>query len=545
MPKSKTDPSPSLQTGARQAVWLPTLSGLLWPVQAGFIAWIIGGLLTPSEDLPIVALSGGYLAVAALRAVLDALAHRYLSRAADRQINALREEIIAAETAAAAPSHELGPGAISAQASEKLELLRPHLLRYSPARLKATVLPLVILAITFWHSWAVGLVLLLAGPLIPVFMALVGWAAKSASARQMTEVGQMSDLLVDRLAALADLRLIGAGDALIAGFAQASENLRHRTMAVLRIAFLSSTVLELFAALGVAMVAIWVGFTLLGDMNWGSWGRTLSPTVGIYLLLLAPDYFQPLRDLSAAWHDRAGADAVLDEIAAWRAEERPRRIGAGMPATVAAGGSFSLDLQGLGKGCIAYPDLTLGQAETLAITGPSGSGKTTLLRLIAGLERPDRGAVLIDRLPLAAGIADDWRGGIGWMPQAPHFLNRSLRYNIGFGAPVSEDLIRAAHLQDVLARLPKGAATQLGERGAGLSGGEARRVTLARAMHGDPRLILADEPTADLDAETAGLITDNLIAFAKAGGSVIIATHDPVLAARMDRHIHLGGGDVA
>merc|ERR1711969_322647 len=129
----------------------------------------------------------------------------------------------------------------------------------------------------------------MAGPLIPVFMALVGWAAKEASARQMVEIGDLSDLLVDRLSALADLRLVGAGGPVVSGFAASSEGLRARTMAVLRIAFLSSTVLELFAALGVAMVAVWTGFHLLGVIGWGTWGGALSPAAGIWLLLLAPE----------------------------------------------------------------------------------------------------------------------------------------------------------------------------------------------------------------------------------------------------------------
>lgn len=203
-----------------------------------------------------------------LRALIDIAAQALLGLAAEAKIGALREEIVAAEARAATPSALGGAGAMAALTAEKPEAMRLALLRYRPARMRVMVLPPVILCIALWHSWAVALVLL-AGPLIPLFMALVGWAAKEASARQMKDVGRMNDVLVDRLAALSDLRLIGAGPPTVENFIRASEGLRERTMAVLRIAFLSSTVLELFSALGVAMVAIWVGFSLLGELSWG------------------------------------------------------------------------------------------------------------------------------------------------------------------------------------------------------------------------------------------------------------------------------------
>ncbi|KUF09402.1 cysteine ABC transporter permease [Pseudoponticoccus marisrubri] len=528
----------------RRGTVLSVAAALVWLAAAAVIAWSLGTLLTDPSRLQPLVMAGGFAALALLRSLLEAAAQRALARAADARIAALRDGITRAEAAAATPSAHGGAGALAALAAEKLEAVRPYLLRYRPARMRASVLPLVILAIAAWHSWAVAVVLLLAGPLIPVFMALVGWAAKSASEEQMAEIGQLSDLLVDRLAALSDLRLVGAGPQTVDSFARASEDLRHRTMAVLRIAFLSSTVLELFSALGVAMVAIWVGFSLLGELGWGAWGAELSPAVGIYLLLLAPEFFQPLRDLAAAWHDRAAAEAVLDEIDAWRAEDRPQRMGHGTQAAPLAPLPV-VQLQGVSRGAIRFPDLRVAPGETVALTGPSGCGKTTLLRLLAGLERPDTGRILLDGRVLEDDTADAWRATLGWMPQAPHFGNRSLRHNIGFGAPLDPALIETARLSEVLASLPRGDLTRLGERGAGLSGGEARRVTLARALHGRPGLILADEPTADLDAATAHAITDGLMRYVRDGGTLILATHDPALAARMDRQVALGTAEAA
>ncbi|WP_425073207.1 ABC transporter ATP-binding protein/permease [Sagittula sp. S175] len=504
---------------------LSLAAALVWPGMAWCLALALGRLLEGGSGIWPLALI--FIALGAVRAALEAAAQAVLARQADAEIAALRAEVLAGEVATVEPSDLGGPGALAALVAEKLDALRPYLMRYRPAMLRARVVPVVILGLAFWHSWAVGLVLLVAGPVIPVFMALVGWAAKDASARQMDEIGSLSDLLVDRLAALADMRLVGGGEAVVAGFADASERLRARTMAVLRVAFLSSTVLELLSALGVAMVAVWTGFSLLGLV---AWGGEVSPAVGIWLLLLAPEYFQPLRDLAAAWHDKAAAEAVQGDVARWRAQARAAVMrGAG---TVPEG---PLVLRGVVARGIAYPDIQVQPGEKLALMAPSGAGKTTLLRVLAGLE-PFDGSVTVGRVPLRE-IVDDWRGGLGWMPQGPQFLGRSLRYNVGFGAPLRPEVVAQAALSGVVAALPKGDLTVLGERGAGLSGGEARRVTLARALHGAPRVLLADEPTADLDADTAEAVTEGLLAF---DGTLIVATHDARLAGRMDRVIHLG-----
>jgi len=542
MPETPSHPPRLAGLDDRIGHALSLLAALVWPVQAAVIALVLAGLLTGDARLSPLVAAATVFALVVLRAVLSMLAQRRLSASAERALGALRREILDAEARTLSGSALGNAGALAALAAEKAELLRPYLLRYRPAQARTLVVPVVILVLSAWHSWAVALVLLFAGPLIPVFMALVGWAAKEASARQLDEVGQLGDLLVDRLAALSDLRLIGAGPAVVAGFHRAAEDLRIRTMAVLRIAFLSSTVLELFAALGVAMVAVWVGFALLGEIGWGSWGAPLTPFAGIFLLLLAPEYFQPLRDLAAAWHDRAAAQAVEDEIAAWRGETRAAVMGDGHPAT-GQRVVGPIRLRGLaaarGDRVIRYPDVEIVPGARVAIAGPSGSGKTTLLRLLAGLEPAAAGQVLVGDTVLDDETAKDWRAGLGWMPQTPHFLGRSLRYNIGFGAPLEPGVLERAQLADVVASLPRGRDTLLGERGAGLSGGEARRVMLARAIQGGPSVLLADEPTADLDAATAEAVVAGLLDFAAAGGTLIVATHDAGLIARCGQVIDL------
>ncbi|TJZ91856.1 ATP-binding cassette domain-containing protein [Paracoccus gahaiensis] len=521
---------------------LSVLGGLIWPLQAAVVAWAIGHLLAGTGASPLLAaVAFGGLGIC--RAALACLAEAQAQAAAEAIIAQARGALIASEARRAGDSPFGGAGSVAALAGEKLELLGPYVARYAPARARVMVLPVVILALAAWQSWAVGVVLLISGPLIPVFMALVGLAAKEASARQMTQIGTLNDGLVERLSALVDIRLLGAGDAVAGGFRRQAGDLRRRTMAVLGVAFLSSTVLELFAAIGVAMVAVYVGFSLLGALGFGAWGGSLTPEAGIFLLLLAPEFFQPLRDLSVAWHDKAAASAVMDELAAHGAEEGVALPGTGGPAARLAGPA-SLHL----RGCVTpsgrpLPDIVIAAGERVALVGASGTGKTSALRLMAGLELPPQGRVLVAGQALTPEMADAWRARLGWMPQAPHFLTGSLRQNLTLGrAGDLSDALASAAIGAVVEALPQGLSTRLGETGAGLSGGEARRITLARAVFGSPDVLLADEPTADLDPLTARLVTEGLLAQADRGVTLVIATHDRTLAARMDRIIDLGDG---
>lgn len=532
----KTVSSPTGRLGAALSV----VVNMIWLAQAWVIAHVLAALLS-GDAVGVWGTSLSFFGLGVMRALLTQQAQVALSHAAERHIQNIRQEILDAETATEEASHFGGAGSIAALATEKLEALRPFLVRYTPARLRVMVVPLIILAITAWHSWAAAVVLLAAGPLIPVFMALVGWAAKAASARQMVEIGSLNDLLADRLAALGDLTLVGAGPQVVDGFAKASDTLREKTMAVLRIAFLSSTVLELFSALGVAMIAVWVGFALLGEISWGTWGTPLDPFAGIYLLLLAPDFFQPLRDLAAAWHDKSAADAVQEDVISWRAERRREMLGHGAHAQAVMFQSLAMrdvEIDHRDR-TLRFPDLDIWPGDSLAIIGPSGIGKTTLLRVLAGLEQPTRGAVQLNGTQLTDTNADAWRAALGWMPQTPRFLGRSLRHNIGFGAPLDAEILRLAQVTPVISGLPSKDLTQLGESGAGLSGGEARRVMLARALNRAPAVLLADEPTADLDADTANDIVEALLAYVASGGTLITTTHDPRLIERMRKLIRL------
>lgn len=516
-------------------------SGVLWPLQAAALAWAVSGWVSDADPERTLAAAAGFVLVAGLRALLDHQAGALLFDAADRTI--ARERAALLSRAARAPIPQ-GSAAMAALLVQKLPMLQPWITRYHVAMLRASVLPPLLLALAFWQSWAVGLVLLVAGPLIPVFMALVGMAAEDASRRQLDEIGSMNAMLMERVSALADIRLLGAGERAAADFGARAEALRLRTMTVLRIAFLSSTVLELFSAIGVAMVAVFVGFSLLGELGFGTWGTPMTLGSGLFLLLIAPEYFQPLRDLAAAWHDRAAGFSVVAELDALDAATVAPMLGEGAP-TAALPGPLSVRLIGAvaaRPGRVRLPDLELRAGEAVALAGPSGIGKTTALQAISGLVPLAEGQVVVCGVPLDEETADGWRTRLAVLPQRPHFPDRRLRDWLdprGTGADPwpALHLAGAAH---VVEHLPDGLDTRLGETGGGVSGGEARRLMIARAVMTGGDLLLADEPTADLDAETARGVIDALTRLRAEGRTLLVATHDPALIAAMDRSIEVG-----
>lgn len=525
----------------RRAGALSALAELLWAAQAALVALALGGLVSGTGRLSPLGAAAGFLALAALRALLDARAGALAQRAATALVESTRHRLISAAARQDARARSPAPAELASLAAEKVAMLAPWAARYSPAMARVRIVPLVLLALTLPFSWAAALVLLVAGPLIPVFMALVGLAARDASERQMAEIGTLNTLLVDRIAAVADLRLLGAEARAGADLAAASDDLRTRTMRVLAVAFLSSTVLELFSALGVAMVAVYVGFALLGELSFGSWGG-LSPEAGIFLLMIAPEFFQPLRDLAAAWHDRASALAVAGEIEAAEAAiaASGTLLGQGAPAAALPPAPFSwhgLVLSpGPGAALLGPPDGAVQPGEALAIAGPSGVGKTTLLAALAGLIRPEAGEIRWGETVLSDSTADAIRAGIGWLPQAPRFIDAPLGEALMLGRTGDLDAaLTAAQAQGIVAALPGGLSARLGDLGGGVSGGEARRLMIARAHAAKASLILADEPTADLDPETAQAVLTGLLALRATGAALIVASHDPAVLGAMDR----------
>ncbi|MEM8729671.1 MAG: ATP-binding cassette domain-containing protein, partial [Pseudomonadota bacterium] len=499
--------------------------------------WITGAPLGQSIWAAFAFLLG-----AALRATLEHRAGAHLFDAADRVIAAQRSALMA--RALSAPGVETS-AETAARIVQKLPVLLPWITRYHTALARALWLPVLLIALSATQSWAVALVYVVAVPVIPLFMALLGMAAEQASRRQLDEIGTINSMVMERISAMLDIRLLGAAERATAAFQTRAEDLRERTMAVLRIAFLSSTVLELFAALGVAMVAVYVGFSLLGELSFGTWGAPLTVWQGVFLLVLAPEVFQPLRDLAAAWHDRAAAQALATELRDANASMHSPYLGDGAPARPLPGelGLHLVDaVADLTDRALPLPDLSVKAGDAVAVAGPSGAGKSTLLSVLAGLTPLRQGQLHVCATPLSAQTADAWRARLAFLPQRIQFPDAPLA-EILDPLKTGRDLAPAlalARATAIVEHLPDGLATRLGETGGGVSGGEARRLLLARAVMMERDLLLADEPTADLDADTARVIIDTLLSLRASGMSLIVATHDPVLIAAMDRVVEVG-----
>jgi ATP-binding cassette subfamily C protein CydD len=389
-------------------------------------------------------------------------------------------------------------------------------------------------------------------------MALIGATARERSRRQFDEAGNLTGLLLDRLRGLATIRLLGAEERVATTIEASGERVRRSAMDVLSIAFLSSAALEFFATAGVAMVALYIGFYLLG---WTTYGATLTSfglSGGLFMLLLAPDFFQPLRDFAAAYHDRAAVAGLAERTDDIFGVRRSSIVGRPDPtasrhldrpfASRVDVRRLTVRLAGGERPLLKHANLTVAAGEHIAIMGPSGAGKSALLHAIAGLIDGVEGQVAIDSILLTNDTAETLRRRIAWIGQEPYVRQASLARNLQLGDQTLDRARAAAALAKArlakrIGRMQRRMLTPIGENGAGLSGGELRRLAIARALLADAPMIVADEPTADLDGVTADEVRLALLDAAR-GKTLIVATHDADLAGRMDRIVTLCEGSV-
>ncbi len=516
------------RTRLRLAQGCGALAGLLLIPQAAAIAWCIQQAFfadaSPARLWPALAALAG---VGLLRALL-AWATRYF---ADGAVEAIRLNVrsqLLQRLAARSPLwlRQQRSGALSELGASHVDALEGYYGGYLLARSEIMVVPLLILIAVFWVDRIVGSILLVTMPLIPFFMMLVGWGAEAASRQQLQALTRMGGHFADRLRGLGVIRLYGRGAAELEGVHEAAEGLRQRSLKVLRIAFLSSTVMEFFASLSVAMVAVYLGLTYLGMLTVR--GEPLTLGVGLFCLLLAPEFYAPLRRLATHYHDRANALAAVAEIE--QALDAPADADLALPPpagparpqapSVHAAGLVLRPL-GASQPVLQGIDFEVAAGSRLALVGPSGCGKSTLLEALAGWLPPEAGTLQLT--PATATLR------IGYASQRPFLFHGSLRDNLRMARPeASEAELRraadAAQVSEFAARLPQGWDTPVGERGFGLSGGEARRIALARIFLREPDLLLLDEPTAFLDPDTEARLLDALEAFCR-GRTLVMATH--------------------
>jgi ATP-binding cassette subfamily C protein CydD len=437
-------------------------------------------------------------------------------------------------------------GELSAVTLEQVDALENYFSRYLPQQIIVGIVPLLMIMVVMPVNWVVGLVFLLTGPLIPIFMALVGMGAASANRSQFLAMARMSGYFLDRLQGLTTLKLFGQASSELNAINQIADEFREKTMAVLKIAFLSSAVLEFFSAVAVALVAVYVGLGLLGQIHFGP-ADHIRFSEALFVLLLAPEFFMPLKQLAINYHDRAAALGATDAILT---------ILEKTPATVQVENTddrlfhktslieFNTVSKSYGqRQVLTAIKLHIAAGEKIALIGESGAGKTTMFNLLLGFEPPTDGHVLLNGLSVNR---DSAAKAIAWVGQNAYIFHGSIKDNIALADPeASEQRVhnaaQAAGVTEFSAQLPDGLLTQIGERGYGLSGGQVQRIALARAFLKNADIILLDEPTANLDsANKTELLTviDQLFK----DKTLIIATHDPLVINRMDKKIELQQG---
>lgn len=390
---------------------------------------------------------------------------------------------------------------------EQVENLHNFYARYLPQQFLSLIIPLVILAFVFPINWAAGLILFITLPLLPLFMALAGMKATEANQRHIGVLARLSGQFLDRLKGLETIRLFGQAEPQTEQIYQRTEQFRLTTMEVLKMAFLSSAVLEFFTAVSVAVMAVYFGFVYLGDLNFGDYGLGVSLFVGFFCLMLAPEFYQPLRELGVYYHDKAAAIAAADSLEAFLNEEilTPTQGQIALP---------NQPLQIVAKDCIILSpqgkplsqplNFTLSAHQHIALVGQSGAGKTSLMNLLLGF-LPYQGSLTINGVELTQLNLSEWRAKLAWVGQNPQLIKGTLKQNILLGNPHAHEAeiahaLTLSHADEFVARL--GLEREVQDGNHGLSGGQAQRIAIARALLRPYQLLLLDEPTASLDLQS-------------------------------------------
>lgn len=447
--------------------------------------------------------------------------------------------------------HGLHSGALASTVVEQVDALQDFYAHYLPQLALAVSIPAAIMAFVFPISWAAGGLLLLTAPMIPIFMILVGMGAETISQRHFQALARMSAHFLDTLQGLTTLKVFNRSKSEEKNIGRVSGAYRRKTMKVLRVAFLSTAVLEFFSSLSIALVAVYLGTSYLGYANFGLYGEKLTLGHGLFILLLAPDFYLPLRELGTHYHARAEAMGAAEGIMSMMAERPMTAIyGKVDPGNMKSVGvecrqiRFSYDP---GQGPILNGvNLRLAPGETMVLVGESGVGKTTLLHLLLGFIRPQGGEIRVNDMPLDDLAPGAWRRAIAWVGQNPVLFHDTIGANIAMGNPGAspaeiEQAARSARVLEFSGRLPRGLDTRVGEQGWGLSRGQAQRVALARAFLKNAPMVLLDEPAASLDMENERLVMQAIGTLSR-DRTVLLLTHRLDHIQTADRIVVLDGG---
>ncbi|MFD4303434.1 thiol reductant ABC exporter subunit CydD [Streptomyces albidoflavus] len=438
---------------------------------------------------------------------------------------------------------QLGPGwlgdqrtgSLIALATRGVDALDDYFARYLPQLGLAVVVPVAVLARIVTEDWVSAAIIVVTLPLIPLFMALIGWATQSRMDRQWGLLSRLSGHFLDVVAGLPTLKIFGRAKAQAESIRRITHDYRRATLRTLRIAFLSSFALELLATLSVALVAVTIGMRLVhGDMDLYT---------GLVILVLAPEAYLPLRQVGAQYHAAAEGLAAAEEVFAVLETPVPHTGTQAPPAGALAFEGVTVRYPGRDAPAVREATFTVEPGETVALVGPSGCGKTTLLQAALGFVAPAEGRVTVGGTDLAEVDREQWHQRIAWVPQRPQLFAGTVAENVRLARPDASEAevaraLEQAGAREFVAGLPAGAETELGEDGAGLSAGQRQRVALARAFLADRPVLLLDEPTASLDGASEEAVVEAVRRLA-VGRTVLLVVHRPALLAVADRVVRL------
>ncbi|QKW01398.1 thiol reductant ABC exporter subunit CydD [Streptomyces sp. NA02536] len=518
-------------------VALGAVGAVLVIAQAMLIAEIVvgafeDGLSAGDLTTPLVLLA----AVAAGRGLVGWLTELAAHRASAAVKSELRGRLLERATA-------LGPGWLDGQrtgslvalATRGVDALDGYFSRYLPQLGLAVVVPVAVLARIVTEEWVSAAIIVGTLPLIPLFMALIGWATQSRMDRQWLLLSRLSGHFLDVVAGLPTLKVFGRAKAQAESIRRITADYRRATMRTLRIAFISSFALELLATLSVALVAVTIGMRLVyGDMDLYT---------GLVILILAPEAYLPLRQVGAQYHAAAEGLGAAEEIFSVLETPAPTPGTGTVPEGALSFEEVTVRYPGRTADAVTDVSFTVGPGETVALVGPSGAGKSTLLHALLGFVRPTGGRVRIGGADLTGLDLAAWHDRVAWVPQRPHLYAGTITENVRLARPGADDdavrrALRDAGALEFVEALPEGAGTVLGEDGAGLSAGQRQRLALARAFLADRPVLLLDEPTAALDGATeAGIVA--AVRRLAAGRTVLLVVHRPALLALADRVVRL------
>ncbi|MHA3021118.1 thiol reductant ABC exporter subunit CydD [Mycobacterium sp. BMJ-28] len=504
---------------------------------AWVLAHIVAGVITDPPSRSVAHWSGQLLILLALwiiRTTGSWWQARLSQHAATAVIGELSAGVLRAVTARA--PHDLN--AVRDQTAviltRGLDGLRPYFTGYLPAVMLAGILtPLTVVVIAATDLQA-AVIVAIALPLIPVFMILIGRLTADRSAAALAAMTTLQSRLLDLVAGIPTLRALGRAAGPAHRIAELSAAHRRSAMATLRIAFLSAAVLELLATLGVALVAVSVGLRLVfGEM---------TLTAGLTALLLAPEVFWPLRRVGVQFHAAQDGKTAADAARDLQQATPVRAPGLRIPHDTTI---QLIDLSVIGRDGPAPDRLTVTASggSVTVLTGPNGAGKSTAFEAILGLTPASSGRVLIGDTDIADTDLRAWWTRLSWLPQRPVLLPGTVRANLELFGPL-DDIDQACHaagFDEVLATLPEGLDTVIGRDGGGLSLGQRQRLGVARALGAPVPVLLLDEPTAHLDADTENRVLDAVSARARAGATVLMIGHRAPILAAADLVVTVGG----